>query len=213
MKEGLPVECPTVMEVFEQSQRFKDFIERAKRFLRENPTNLSQSVVDSFAGRLFEEWAFDFLSKTTPGGLHLLDPEETIKFFMRLFPEAKPIQHRLQNGLANVDVPDGILIDKDGAVIRVIEYSSQGPRNHLGRYVHNKVDHLKGLRRKVPQVFGNSELHVMFTKDVHESYISQRGRPKNAKLVPLPMQHDEFHHRAQELARFHLGVGLTSPDK
>lgn len=75
------------------------------------------------AGRIFEDKAYRYLRESNP---ELLNPQDTLNFYKRKYPKNKPItKYGIETSIAKVSVPDGIIIDGEGKIIKIYEYKAE----------------------------------------------------------------------------------------
>lgn len=159
---------------------------------------------NSFAGRLFEELGYLWYSKQIGELNRLLNPDETIEYFLALY-RGLPAQALLQGGILNEYVPDGLILGDEasgGGVI--VEYTARGPNSSLPKYIHHKGVMVGVLRKRYPEIFGKGNLQIIFAQDTHLTVQRTRGVDNRTTLMPSPFKHDEVHAFAQELVGSHF---------
>lgn len=189
---------------FRSSSRFEALIKNTEAFLQAHP-HIQTHRVDfqgSFAGRLFEELGYQWYSEQLNDSRKLLDPDETIAYFLDLYG-GTPSQSLLQGGIFNEYVPDGVILGDDikGDAV-IVEYTVRGPKlSSLPQYIHHKGKMVKALRKRFPEIFGGGRLEIVFTHDTLPIVQKTKGIDSRTKLRAAPFQHDEVHAFAQELVR------------
>lgn len=209
MTEGEHIEqLPGFRSHFEHSPHFQPFVDRVHGLLESHTPVSAHAFMESFTGSLFEELAYVGLLRSISSKFLLLSPQETIEYFTKLYPKVALRQLGLQITLSDEYVPDGLLFGKDGKVKRILEYSTQGIESQLVKYMQSKARHVGHLRKRFPHIFGETELVVMFTHDVHQTLIREGGKPRGVTLQPVPITSHHVHQYAHQLARRHFPATL-----
>lgn len=195
-------------ESFRSSDRFGALISNTQKFLEVHPRTHRMDFQGSFAGRLFEELGYLWYGKQLGTDQRLLDPDETLQYFLDLYA-GMPSQTFLQGGILNEYVPDGVILG-DGIVggnAVIVEYTVRGPKpSSLPKYIHHKGVMVGNLRKRFPEIFGHGRLEIVFTQDTHETIMRTRGLDPRTTLISAPYKHDEVHAFAQELVGTHFDL-------
>lgn len=166
MKEGiLPQE--EFRSQFLSSSRFAPLIENTHRFLDAHPSIHHYDFVRSFTGRLYEELGYLWLQGGLGHNVRLLDPDETLSYFLDLYG-GLPSQALLQGGILNEYVPDGVILPVDQAGTGdavVVEYTATAANARLPKYIHHKEEMVGKLRKRFPPLFGCGKLEIIFTEE------------------------------------------------
>lgn len=97
-------------------------------------------LVGSFNGELLERIAYLFLSAKFLGRKVIIPPEDTVRVFSALHPEARFSKGSMQSSLGDVSAPDMIATDLDGVRVTDLIEVSLNPKEkmrtgQIGRFV------------------------------------------------------------------------------
>ena len=129
---------------------------------------------EAYAGRLFEETAFRYLSLHLKNTQELFNPEQTFEVYRRLYPEARVMGYTTGRfSLSGISVPDGLLFDRrtmmrsgEAALVVVYEYTMRNqPIMRQSAYFQKKLHGFKVGRNQHPEVFMGANLRFAVPKD------------------------------------------------
>jgi hypothetical protein len=152
---------------------------------------------EAYAGRIFEETAFRFLSTHLPQPSNLLSPYDTFLVYRRLYPKAPVVASSTDSyALRRVTVPDGLLYNPwkepggdGGQLTGVYEYTiRQHPPYKQRPYMLKKIHGFKLSRNQYPEVFSHADLRFVLPADTKVP----SGITGEAKIVRLPFSREEF---------------------
>ncbi len=200
MKEGiLPQE--EFRSQFLSSSRFAPLIENTRRFLDTHPSIHHYDFLRSFTGRLYEELGYLWLRGRLGHKVRLLDPDETLSYFLDLYG-GLPSQALLQGGILNEYVPDGLILPIEeggrGDAV-VVEYTATAANARLPTYIHHKEEMVGNLRKRFPPLFGHGKLEIIFTEETFRTVAHTHVADQRTKLRSSSHSHPHVGAFAREL--------------
>ena len=179
-----------VLAKFISSSRFREIYDQAMRFhLMPHTDEELEEYRNRFAGRLFEELAYSFLSGREFPGRIVLSPERTLNVYMAFYP-GMPVAYNLFGAsIGGISVPDGIMFEAHDGIERIVavcEYTLFGhPSNFETTYEAFNKD--KGHFK---QTFADANLVFIVPKEPH---VPSRIRYNRAvKVQELPFVRSQF---------------------
>lgn len=180
-----------VLKEFQITDGFSSVYDKARTFylVPHTDTELAKFRVD-FAGMLFEQLAYSFLSGKLFPDRVVISPERALNFYTGLFPE-NPVAKTdtRSDSIHGTVVPDGMVTQcRDGVeqVVMVCEYTLYGHPD----YFKNKLDGFNAVKTGFPRTFKYASLLFVVPYGAYLP-ISIKHHP-NVHVEQIPFSHGQF---------------------
>lgn len=145
------------------------------------------------AGAEFAEAASLYCQFMQPPATVVLSAEQTLKFYNKLYPNARRIYHPLGlDSLAGIRVPDGMVIGRNTrravGILAICEFTLSGARDSFDKSYRG---FLRG-KRYFPELFYSTTLLFAIPKAADLPVSTRRFIRDGVELVELPFTHVDF---------------------
>lgn len=178
-----------LLKLYSRTDRFKNIRQEAQRFKRKSSKNYKEELSHKFAGQVFRDIAYSFRVLNCDPSHVVLSPERTLELWKILYPDRNTTYYPFaQNGLKNVHVPDGLLVDnRSGTVAKILECS-------LVRMAEVDLEkEFKAIRiqqKKFRELLG--QLSIEFVMPLTFDLPRLNGKEGKVQFLQLPITRFEF---------------------
>lgn len=177
-----------LLKLYRRTDRFERTSQEARSFKRRSRKNYKEELSHNFAGQVFRDIAYSFRVLNCDPSHVVLSPERTFELWKILYPDKNTTYHPFaQNGLKNVHVPDGLLVNRLGAVTKILEYS-------LVRMdeadLEKEFRAIKIQQKKFRELLG--QLSIEFVMPLTFDLPRLNGKGDNIQFLQLPITRFEF---------------------
>lgn len=178
-----------LIKQFKKSERFKQTFNMAVYYILKGVhKDKYEKFRKKFAGKLYQDMVYIFLAENQPEYYTIWSPEETLKFYKKLYPNAAVAEHIFGlSSLHGITVPDGLLIKNDkcsGKIVSVCEYTLAGSE----KIFENKFEGMEINQKHFPKLFDDASLTFVLPKGHHPSIL----KSGEINIIEMPITYKQF---------------------
>ena len=178
-----------------KSNWFKElYSEAIDRFLVPLNDENSKDLKDCFAGAVWENLAYHFLSAQQPDSRVVLSPKQTFELVSLILEEKNEDYQIIPNpfkimGIKGRGLPDGIIYDlKTQRSLSICEYTCSGSRNYFSR----KIKNFRIGKKYRPGLYANTQLLFAIPNNYQNLEEFFRNEKSKLEIVPVPFANNQF---------------------
>lgn len=181
----------SILSWFEESDSFRQIYEQAMEYhLMPHTDEKLGQFRRRFAGRLYEDLAFSFLTSIEYPSRIVLSPKRTLAFYQRLYLDSDVIEEGFGlDSLEGIFVPDGLVVEEQGSVERIVAVSEYTVRGDEG-YFKRKLRGFSSESEEYPQLFDDA--YLLFVVPDQAALIRNAPKSGNFKFRTIPFTHEQF---------------------